>query len=177
MIFGLDISTSIVGFTVLDPNGAIKLNEAWDLRKIKNIFDKSEYVREKLAGIHANTSPEKIFIEQSLQSFRSGFSSAATLSLLSRFNGIVSWLCFKEFGIEPEYIAASTARKENGISIPRGKKAKEVVLQYVIDNIHDVSISYTRYGNPRAECYDKADSWIIARAGWLMCQKRKKQTF
>jgi hypothetical protein len=119
-------------------------------------------------------TPKYIFIEQSLQAFRTGFSSAATLSLLSRFNGIVSWLCFKEFGIIPEYIAATSARKECGISVSRGKKAKEVVLQYIIDNVPDVSISYTRYGNPRADCYDKADSWIIARAAWSICQKKKK---
>ena len=38
MIYGLDVSTSIVGFTVLDDEGNIIVNEAWDLRKIKNLF-------------------------------------------------------------------------------------------------------------------------------------------
>ena len=171
MIFGLDISTSIVGFTAIDESGAIVANEAWDLRKIKNIFQKADFIRKKFRDVPQY--PKQIFIEQSLQSFRSGFSSASTLSLLSRFNGMVSWLCYRELGVEPEYISAASARKECGIKISRGTKAKQVVLQYVLDNVPDVSISYTRYGNPKAECFDKADSWVIANAGWLRCQKKQ----
>ena len=86
MIFGLDISSSIIGLTFLNDDGDVLLNEAWDLRKIKNIFKKAEYVEERIADISMKISPKNIFIEQSLQSFRSGFSSASTLSLLSRFN-------------------------------------------------------------------------------------------
>ena len=40
MIFGLDISTSITGFTALDDEGEVIANEAWDLRKYKNILRK-----------------------------------------------------------------------------------------------------------------------------------------
>ena len=35
MILGLDISTSITGATVLDNDGNILYNEAWDTRKFK----------------------------------------------------------------------------------------------------------------------------------------------
>ena len=56
-----------------------------------------------------------------------------------------------------------------------GTKAKEVVLQYVLDNVPAVLIDYTRHGNPKPQCYDKADSWVIAHAGWIQeCQKLKK---
>ena len=175
MIFGLDISTSITGFTALDDEGEVIANEAWDLRKYKNIFEKASVVKERLFNIHYTPymSPKAVFIEQSLQSFRSGFSSAKTLSTLSRFNGIVSWMCFSEFGIEPEYIAAPSARKKAGIIVPRGTKAKECVIKYVIDNVPSVSISYTKHGNVKPDCYDKADSWVIARAGWVQCQQKK----
>ena len=171
MILGLDVSTSFVGFTVLNNKNKIVRCEAWDLRKIKNIFSKAEKVKNELTKLQ---DIDEIYIEQSLQAFRSGFSSAATLSLLSRFNGVVSWLCFKELGLEPDFLAATSARKECGITVPRGEKAKKVVIQHIIDNVPDVSISYTRYGNPKAGCYDKADSWVIARAGWLICQKKRK---
>ena len=174
MIFGLDISTSIIGFTALNDEGEIIINEAWDLRKIKNIFEKADYVRKKFRDITVVPKyPNKVFIEQSLQSFRSGFSSAATLSLLSRFNGMVSWLCYRELGIEPEYISANSARKLCGIKVHRGEKAKKTVLQHVIDNVPGVTITYTKFDNPRQECYDKADSWVIARAGWVKCQKEE----
>ena len=67
-------------------------------------------------------------------------------------------------------MAATSARKLCGIKIPKGTKAKKVVIKYVVDNIPDVLIEYTKHGNPRPECFDKADSWVIARAGWYECQ-------
>ena len=177
MIVGLDVSTSITGATVLDENGNIVYCEAWDLRNKKyfpSLFDKGRLVKDKIWELEDRFHVEKVFIEQSLQSFRSGFSSAKTLSTLSRFNGIVSWLCFEAFGIQPEYIAATSARKKCGITIPRGTKAKEIVINYVVDNVPDVSIEYTKHGNPKPHCFDKADSWVVARAGWLQCQNQKK---
>jgi len=170
MIFGLDISTSITGITILDDSGTIILNDAIDTRKYKDFFEKAEIVENYINNL--DYEPEVIYIEQSLQSFRSGFSSAKTLSSLSRFNGIVSWLLYSRFSIKPEYIAATSARKLCNIKIPRGSKAKQIVIQYIIDNVPDVVIVYTKHGNPKPECYDMADSWVIAKAGYL-CQKEK----
>jgi hypothetical protein len=172
MILGLDISTSITGVTVLSEDGSIEYNFAIDTRKYKNFFDKIEVVKDKLEKLIID--PEAIYIEQSLQSFRSGFSSAKTLSTLARFNGVVSWICYEIWGLEPQYVAATSARKQCGIRVPRGQKAKEVVLKYIIDSVPDVLIEYTKHGNPKPQCYDKADSWVVAKAGWLQCQKLKK---
>ena len=172
MILGLDVSTSITGATLLDKNGNVVQNFAIDTRKHKNFFDKAEQV--ELALRQMKKVPTHIFIEQSLQSFRSGFSSAKTLSTLSRFNGVVSWICYKTFDVEPEYIAATSARKSVGIKVPKGTKAKQCVIQYVVDNVPDVLIEYTKHGNPKPQCFDKADSWVIARAGWNECQDQTK---
>jgi len=174
MVLGLDISTSITGATVLDEDGKVVFCTAWDMRNKKyfpTLFDKSDFIKDRIWELDDMFHLEAVYIEQSLQSFRSGFSSAKTLSTLSRFNGIVSWLCYSILDIVPEYIAATTARKKCGIKIPKGSKAKQVVIQYVADNVPDVSIVYTKHGNPKPQCYDKADSWVIARAGWLGCQK------
>ena len=171
MILGLDISTSITGATILNSSGTVIYNEAWDLRKYKTFFKKAEHVEEKLKKLDYNI--ERVYIEQSLQSFRSGFSSAKTLSTLSRFNGIVSWMVYRILQIEPEYIAATSARKKAGITVPRGTKAKKCVVQYIIDNVPSVSITYTKHGNVKPDCYDKADSWVIAKAGWSGCQRKK----
>jgi len=171
MILGLDISTSITGITLLDNDGKIVYNLAVDTRKYKDFFEKAEVV--EIAIKDLGIKPEQIFIEQSLQTFRSGFSSAKTLSTLSRFNGVVSWLCYKIFAIKPQYIAATSARKQAGIKVPKGVKGKQAVMKHVIDNVPEVAIEYTRAGNPKPECFDKADSWVIARAGWLLCQKER----
>ena len=172
MILGLDISTSITGATVINENGKVVYNEAWDLRKYKEFFQKAEVVKGKIWELEDTFLIKEIHIEQSLQSFRSGFSSAKTLSTLSRFNGVVSWLCYDILQLKPEYIAATSARKKCGITVPKGTKAKQVVIKYVIDNVPDVSIVYTKHGNPKPECFDKADSWVIAMAGYL-CKTSK----
>ena len=162
MILGLDISTSITGATVIEDNGNIVYCEAWDTRKLKNFFDKGAYIKSRLADIRIKFPITKITIEQSLQMFRAGFSSAKTLTLLSKFNGVTSWLCYDVWGLEPEYISASTARKQAGIKVPRGTKAKEVVLEYVKNTIPDFEYELTKAGNPKPGTYDRADSLILA---------------
>ena len=172
MILGLDISTSITGYTLIDEDEII-LNGAWDTRKYKDFFEKVKHVKAGLEEIYDQFGKKirAVYIEQSLQTFRSGFSSAKTLSTLSRFNGIVSWLVFDQYKIKPEYLAATSARKLCGIRVPRGQKAKAVVLKFLLDNEPSFVIDYTRNGNPKPESYDKADSLIIAKAG-VICEAR-----
>jgi hypothetical protein len=167
LILGLDISTSITGITLLDDNGEVKVMNAIDTRKYKNFFQKAEAVKKVLTDLSNSYKVEEIFIEQSLQSFRSGFSSAKTLSTLSRFNGIVSWMCYSLWSLEPQYLAATSARKLCGIKIPKGEKAKPVVLQYVLDNEPTFMVEYTKHGNPKPDSFDRADSWVIAKAGFF----------
>ena len=174
MILALDISTSITGVTILEKDGTLVYNDAWDTRKYKNFFEKVKHVEKNLNQLcRERKGIQRVFIEQSLQSFRSGFSSAKTLSTLARFNGVVSWLVYRILQNEPQYIAATSARKACGITVPRGQKGKQVVLNYVLDNVPQISVLYTKKNNVKPECYDKADSWVIARAGYVLCQKEK----
>lgn len=176
MLLGLDISTSITGYTLLDEDEVI-LNGAWDTRKFKDFFDKARFVQEGLDEIFKKygSEIESVYIEQSLQSFRSGFSSAKTISTLARFNGIVSWLVFDQLQIKPKYIAATSARKLCGIKIPRGEKAKPVVLKFLLDSEPQFTIEYTRHGNPKPESYDRADSLVVAKAG-VICERKKRKS-
>jgi len=135
-------------------------------------FIKADFVKNSLLDLTMKFRIEYIFVEQSLQAFRPGFSSAKTLLTLARFNGIVSYICLDVVGIEPEYISASTARKLNGIKIPRGQKAKQVVLKYVLDNEPNFVVEYTKQGNPKPGSYDRADSLVIARAGYELWKEK-----
>mgnify|MGYP005817370703 FL=1 len=170
IILGLDLSTSITGATLLGQNGDTIICESWDTRnkrQFPTIFHKAQFVRDRLVNL--GWPVKKIFIEQSLQSFRSGFSSAQTLSTLARFNGIISWICYNELNVTPEYVAASSARKLCELKVPRGTKAKEVALQYFLDNGH--KIEYTSHGNPKPGSYDRADSWVVAKAGYQIWKR------
>ena len=190
MILGIDISTSITGFAVV-AEGQLVFYDSIDLRRYKNIFDKTIAIKEKLldiyemyqcnnddaaAGFGSSEFPiEHIYIEQSLHMFMGGKSSAKTLSTLTRFNGIVSWLVFELFEIRPEFIGATSARKQAGIKVPRGQKAKQVVLQHLLDNEPAFKIEYTKHGNPKPESYDRADAIIIAKAGFVLEENNKEK--
>ena len=176
MILGLDVSTSITGITILEKDGTLVYNDSRDTRKYKSFFEKVDYVEKKI--IHLSKlygGFERVFIEESLQTFRSGFSSAKTLSTLARFNGVVSWLVYRVLKTEPLYLAATSARKLCGIKVPRGTKAKQVVIQHILDNVPEIQIEYTKQNNIKPHCYDKADSWVIAKAGLIQCQQEEKQ--
>jgi len=176
LILGLDVSTSITGITILEKDGTLVYNDSWDTRKYKSFFEKVKYVEEQVVHLSKLYGGfERVFIEESLQTFRSGFSSAKTLSTLARFNGVVSWLVYRILKTEPEYLAATSARKLCGIKVPRGTKAKQVVIQHILDNVPEIQIEYTKQNNVKPHCYDKADSWVIAKAGLIQCQQERKQ--
>ena len=192
MILGVDVSTSITGFAIV-AEGEIVFYDSVDLRKYKNLFEKAERIKEAIFNIFDNYQFDReddhwmtvesdadqrinhIYIEQSLHMFMGGKSSAKTLSTLTRFNGIVSWLIYEMFKMEPKYIAATSARKQAGIKVPRGQKAKQVVLQYLLDNEPAFTVEYTKHGNPKPESYDRADAIVVAKAGWAIEQASSEE--
>ena len=82
-MLGLDISTSITGATVIQ-NGKIIDSLYWDTRnkrKFPTLYEKADFVQASLWTLKEKYDITNVFIEQSLQSFRSGFSSAKTLKI------------------------------------------------------------------------------------------------
>lgn len=175
MILGLDISTSITGITVLTEDGSILHNEAIKLtsNKLESLMQKAQIIKDRLIELKHLYNINKIFIEQSLNAFRPGLSSAQVILTLGKFNGIVSWICYEVYGREPEYIGSTTARKCLGIKVERGQNAKEIVLKHVVDSEPSFKVEYTTAGKPKAGAFDRADSYVIAKAGYLQCQKQK----
>jgi len=172
LILGIDVSTSITGFAVIDSDGKIILSEACDLRKHKDFFSKCLIIREfildicdKHCAIINGEGIEHIYIEQPFTFFNSGGSSGKTMAALQRFNGVVSWMIYECFEIEPRYLGATQARKLVGIKVPRGEKAKKVVMEYLLTTDSDFTIERTHRGNPKPQEFDRADALIIARAG------------
>ena len=172
MILGLDLSTSIIGMCIVDKNGDTFLREHIDLRKEETLFDKVRLAKEVILGAIHKNNIKHVWIEQSLQAFRPGFSSAKTLLTLSKFSGIMEWIIHEGTGIAPEYIGATTARKRCGITVPRGQKGKDVVMRFLLDTDPSFVVEYTTYGNIKKHFYDIADAIVIAKAGFL-CQQKK----
>lgn len=173
MFLGLDISTSITGFTLLSDSGDVVLCDYINLKKLTNMFDKAKTVERKLEELFNEHKIENIWIEESLQMFSSGMSSAKTLATLTKFNGIVSWIAWDKFKRTPEYIAAVSARKEIGLTVPKGKRGKDVVMEYMLDSEPWFKVEYGRTGKVKPYFYDMADSFVVAKAGFLRCMKQK----
>lgn len=171
MILGLDISTSITGLCVLDASGAIVHSGYIDMRKEKSFFEKVKKAKTVIGTTIKEHNIEEVWIEQSLQAFRPGLSSAKTLLTLAKFNGILSWTIW-ESGIEPNYVGASTARKSCGIKVPKGEKAKNVVVNFLLDNEPCFEVEYTKFGNVKQHFFDIADAIIVAKAGFT-CHTKK----
>ena len=169
MILGLDISTSITGFTVLDDSGDVLLCDYINLKKLTGMFEKAKTVENKLKEVFELYKIEQVWIEESLQMFSSGMSSAKTLATLTKFNGIVSWISWDKFQIQPEYIAAVSARKQIGLTVPKGKRGKDVVMEHMLDKEPWFVVEYGRTGKIKPHFYDMADSFVVAKAGFIRC--------
>jgi Holliday junction resolvasome RuvABC endonuclease subunit len=180
-VLGLDISTACTGWCVLSNAGEIVKIGYIDLSKEKSLFSKAKIVKNKISHINIDYEIEKIFIEENLQSFRSGFSSAKTISTLAKFNGIVSFICFEEFSKVPIFFNVNSARKLLEISIKRkgagGAPVKEQLLEWAKNNVqYDWPVKTLKSGprkgivvnDPRG--YDMVDAYVIARAGLLSCK-------
>ena len=163
MILGLDVSTSIIGVCLLKDDKIVKTDYI-DLRKISGLLHKAKVVEDYIIHNLKEEGIEHIFIEQALMFFRRGGSTAKTMSTLQNFNGVVSWLCFKMLELEPNYVTPISARSKCGIKVPRGKKAKDVVMEHFLET-GEFPIDYTRYGNVQKYCYDIADAVVVAKAG------------
>ena len=179
MILGIDVSTSITGFAIIDDNNKTILLNYCDLRKHKSFLEKCLHIKEfllDLAEEHCDLwvqdGIKHVYIEQPFSFFNSGGSSAKTMATLQRFNGVVSWMVFEIFELKPEYIGATQARKKAGIKVPKGGKAKIYTLRE-LEREGALKVELTRYGNPKAHFYDMADALVIARAG-LITEKEKE---
>ncbi len=168
LILGLDISTSVVGYCIIDKKGNLHNLSYISLSKLETLFDKAEAVAEILKDYEGLVS--HIAIEEPLVMFQEGFSRAQILSKLSMFNGMVSMMTKFIYNQTPVYYNVNTARKLSfpDLRFPKGSDRKELVRTEIAKKYTDIdwpAISRGKNeGKPRKECYDMADSAIIALA-------------
>lgn len=180
-ILGMDISTSCIGVILLDKQTgklqkmfAIKLTSS----KLKDVYDKVDYAVNKLTcEVDLSTYKiQKIFIEEAAKKFTPGFSSANTLFLLARFNGIISNEVRKMFGPKPEMVNVRTARKSLGLKINYKDKSintKTKIFQAVqkINPTFPWEQHVAKSGKLKGQMVfsktneDIADSWVVAEYG------------
>jgi Holliday junction resolvasome RuvABC endonuclease subunit len=176
LILALDISTSITGFCVFHEFGdPIHVGHV-DLRKEKDFFKKIDMVKYKIEELHRQYNFKEVTIEEPLQSFARGLSSAKTLFKLAKFNGIIQYIVYT-LGLEPTVINVNNARKLVGIKII--KKADKNTKEQVLEQVQKLASGIiwpkrTLKSGPRKGqeifdncCYDMADAFVIGRAHYI----------
>ena len=174
MILALDISTSCTGYALFNENGLVKTDYI-NLSKHKGLYEKATYVKDRLLRMSHDYHVSEVVVEENLQAFRPGLSSAKTLMTLAQFNGVVRWICYEVFDEVPHAINVNSARKSIGLKIDRKNKeknTKQQVLEWVSkqepDLVWPTKILKT---GPRKGLevyqnyvYDMADAYVIGKS-------------
>jgi len=172
MKLGLDISTSTVGFCVLRGDDIEDIG-AIELSKLKSIFEKAQEFRKRIKEIKKTHKIKGIFIEENLQAFRPGLSSAKTIVTLARFNGMCSLIVSDIFEMDPVFVNVNSARKLVGFKKQKnGKNTKDQVFDFVKNiekNVYWPTKVMTRGPRKGTEvfenfCYDMADAYVIVKS-------------
>jgi Holliday junction resolvasome RuvABC endonuclease subunit len=175
MILGLDVSTTSTGWAIISEDGSFVEMGSFKLVKHDNLFDKAAAVRVGLAELKEKYNVSKISIEEPLQGFRRGMSSAHTLLTLARFNGIISWLAFDIFGIKPLFFDSTSARRGLGIRIDKSRDTKDQIMEWVeVVTGRELPRRVATTGKKKgmtlfaAGVNDAADAYVMARAAYLL---------
>lgn len=178
LVLGLDVSTSITGVCFLDADvqpddrgSHIVVLDHIDFKGCKTFFEKADRVHAELLRHVSNlgVTPSVFALEEPLLGFQKGMSSAATITTLMRFNGIVSYIGRQLFRVDPTYISAAAARKKCGIRMQRtaiaGMSGKEQVFKYMSENdLKHVTWATKKSGAPIDASRDMTDAYVIARS-------------
>lgn len=174
LLLGLDVSTSVTGICVLDVDKSgpeqILILDRIEFKSDKNFWQKTDRVRDRFLSLRQDFFANwKVALEEPLLGFQKGMSSAATITTLMRFNGIVSYISRDVFGIDPIYISAAHARKVCGIKMQRtsvaGLNGKDQVFKYMSENdLCHVTWPQKKNGNPVDWSKDATDAYVIAKA-------------
>lgn len=162
----------MIGYTILDNNGKFVDIGHLDLKNLESFFIKIDYFKKfiKTDPAFRVEARNYFYVEEPLKAFKQNSSMAQTLALLQRFNAVCCYIIYDFFDVEPVMIHSNTARSRVGLKIPRTEATKPYILDFVkkMNIIPETKWAYKKTGTPKDWCFDQADSFVIARAGYIM---------
>lgn len=179
-IMGLDISTSVIGVTILDENFNIDLMTHISFKSSMDFYQKADHALEELWDIfEKHRAMDKIYVEEPVLSYSPGKSSAQTIMTLAKFNYIISYEVRLHQNRDPIHITVGEARKTCGVKTLQRKKAnglshKEQTFKIMTDPggpLHGMLFPMTKNGTYKNYVADEVDSYVIARAGVILTPK------
>ncbi len=163
MILGLDVSTTRTGWAIINDKQELVDSDFYKTKPKTPLEERAtalkDNVLEPIMKLHDIT---EIRIEEPFMMFSGGKTTARTMSSLQRFNGMISLIAHQLLGKPPTLVGATTARSRCGIKVPRGTKAKQVVMMFCSSKFDNFIMEYTRHGNPKPGIDDEADAIVVA---------------
>ena len=166
IILALDVSTRIIGYTVMNDGYDVLECNYIDLSKIDNMIDKAEYVYTQLGEIKKKYDITDVAVEECVSKFSGGRSSIKTISKLFFINMLTQYQCFRIFNVYPTMLNVRRARNLADIKIHRGDDSKEVVFGIIRSRYIDIAWPKMKRDTTRfaKECHDMADSVVVGYA-------------
>jgi len=163
VILGLDVSTTRIGWAIINQKQELIDSGVFKTKKDQSLEERAENlsknVLEPLSVVHRIS---EVRVEEPFSMFSGGKTTAKTMSSLQRFNGMVSLLAHQIWNNPPTMVNSRTARARCGIKVPRGTKAKVVIIEWVDDYYEKFNVELTRHGNPKPGTDDEADAIVVA---------------
>jgi len=166
IILGLDISSSRIGYCLINENEDLLLVDEIKLKPSQSLEERADIFKNTIEIIKEHSEVDYVFIEQPFMAFSGGKTTATTMAKLQRFNGMCSYVVHDLFGSPATQLQTNKARGLVGLKIKRGDNTKLKVIEWVNEKYtEEFIIEYTRHGNPKPGTDDKADAVVIALAG------------
>lgn len=179
-IIGVDASTSATGIVIIDDEQLLFYG-AETFKKCNTFWEKCDRIHSYMDGLYKSFGKvDSFFIEEPMKRFSIGMSSAETISTLQRFNGIVCYLTRDVFGVEPNYVNVSAARRACGIKVVQkkkagGKNAKEQVYEAMMASELSHITWPTKQRSDKIVDWsrDVVDAYVVAKGGMNILKGHK----
>ena len=131
-IIGLDISSSKIGIAVLDHDKKILTSEVLKLKSEDSLETRAIMLENKLEKLSKFYLIDDVYIEEPFIAFGGGKTTAQTMAILQRFNGMCCYSIYRVFEKPPVMVSVRSARSKLGIKIPKGTAQKDS-KKYIIE--------------------------------------------
>ena len=156
---GLDLSTSVCGFAIVD-NKVIMDAGFFDISKVIKYKDKAQIIIDGLVGKEFG----RINVEENLSGFAFGKTSQQTILKLAKNKAVICYILEEHYHLPMVYANAVTMRKQLfGISRVKGMKPKDFVKEK-LNAMYDMTrwTTLNRNGVPDKKMEDVYDAVVVA---------------
>jgi Holliday junction resolvasome RuvABC endonuclease subunit len=181
-ILGLDISTSTVGFAIIDTTdmNIVALGH-WSLKNKVGLLNKADVVLDGIKELLSKHNVHScVWIEEPVMRFAPGMSSAQTITMLVGFNAMVTYGIHSLLGLQVAHVKPGDARRSCGLYMTTkaksgNKSQKEQVYCQLTSHpsglLANIKFPLTKTQKPKPENYDEADAYVVARHGAIASLK------